>query len=167
MKSSRIAHLLPVVMRRAIEFSSPLAAVLGVMEAMHAPSEAALSAFHEVVNPYAAPERFVPYLASWVGLEPVLDERGAISSGTARLRELVAASNRLAKWRGTARGLILFLEIATGLQGFEVAEPRPFHFTLTLPPGAAPHRPLIERIVSSEKPAYVTAEIIDTAAETI
>lgn len=161
MKSRQIAHLLPVVMRRALEFSSPLEAVLGVMEAMHAPSEAALRNFHDVVNPYAAPERFVPYLASWIGLEPVLDERGRISSGVSRLRELVAASNMLAKWRGTARGLLLFLEIATGLQGFTVDEPRPFHFVLTLPADAAAHRPLIERIVSSEKPAYVTAEIVE------
>lgn len=161
MRSRQIAHLLPFVMRRAIEFSPPLGAILGVMEAMHAPSEAALRRFHEVVNPYAAPERFVPYIAGWAGLEPVLDERGEISSGTARLRELVAASNRLAKWRGTARGLILFLEIATGLRGYSIDEPRPFHFVLTLPAGAAAHRPLIERIVSSEKPAYVTAEIVD------
>jgi phage tail-like protein len=161
MRSRQIAHLLPFVMRRAIELSPPLGAILGVMEAMHAPSEAALRRFHEVVNPYAAPERFVPYIAGWAGLEPVLDERGEISSGTARLRELVAASNRLAKWRGTARGLILFLEIATGLRGYSIDEPRPFHFVLTLPAGAAAHRPLIERIVSSEKPAYVTAEIVD------
>ena len=162
MKSGQIAYLLPVVMRRTLELSSPLAAILGVMEAMHEPSEAALRRFHDVVNPYAAPERFVPYLASWVGLEPVLDERGGISSGTARLRELVAASNMLAKWRGTARGLLLFLEIATGLRGFVIDEPRPFHFVLTLPSGAAAHRPLIERIVNSEKPAYVTAEIVET-----
>lgn len=159
MNSRRIAHLLPAVMRRTLEFSPPLAAILGVMEAMHAPSEEALRRFHEFVNPYAAPERFVPYVAGWVGLELVLDERGGISAGSARLRELVAASSMLAKWRGTARGLLLFLEIATGLQGFEVSEPRPFHFVLTLPPGAAAHRELIERIVSSEKPAYVTAEI--------
>lgn len=162
MRSGQIAHLLPAVMRRTLEFSSPLGAILGVMEAMHAPSEAALRAFQDVVNPYAAPERFVPFLASWVGLEPVLDERGEISSGTARLRELVAASNVLAKWRGTARGLVLFLEIATGLRGFTIDEPRPFHFVLALPPGAGAHRALVERIVKSEKPAYVTAEIVET-----
>jgi phage tail-like protein len=162
MKSRQIAHLLPAVIRRTLGSSPPLAALLGVMEAMHAPSEAALRAFRDVIDPYAAPERFVPYLASWVGLEPVLDERGEISSGTSRLRELVAASHRLAKWRGTARGLVLFLEIATGLRGFAIDEPRPFHFTLTLPPGATAHRSLIERIVMSEKPAYVTAEILET-----
>jgi phage tail-like protein len=158
----QIAHLLPVVFRRALDFSPPLTAVLGVMEAMHGPSELALRDFHDAVNPYAAPERFVPYLASWVGLEPVLDEAGGISSGTARLRELVAASSTLARWRGTARGLVLFLEIATGLTGFVVDEPRPFHFILTLPADAAPHRELVERIVGSEKPAYVTAEIVVT-----
>lgn len=162
MKSAQIAHLLPVVFRRALELSGPLAAVLGVMEAMHTPSEEALRDFDGTVNPYAAPERFVPYIASWVGLEPVLDERGGISSGTAHLRDLVAASSTLAKWRGTARGLVLFLEIATGLRGFTIDEPRPFHFVLTLPPGAAPHRELIERIVSTEKPAYVTADINET-----
>lgn len=162
MKSRQIAHLLPAVMRRTLAFSPPLTALLGVMEAMHTPTEAALRGFRDVMNPYAAPERFVPYLASWVGLEPVLDERGEISSGISRLRELVAASHMLAKWRGTARGLVLFLEIATGLRGFAIEEPRPFHFVLALPPGAAVHRSLIERIVGSEKPAYVTAEIVET-----
>jgi phage tail-like protein len=162
MKSRQIAHLLPVVFRRALEFSPPLAALLGVMQAMHAPSEEALRKFRDVIHPYAAPDRFVPYLASWVGLEPVLDERGGISSGTPRLRELVAASSMLAKWRGTARGLVLFLEIATGIRGFAIDEPRPFHFVLTLPAGTAPHRELIERIVSMEKPAYVTAAFVET-----
>jgi hypothetical protein len=89
-------------------------------------------------------------------------------SGPSRLRELVACAAELSRWRGTRRGLLQFLHTATGLTGFEVEEqprrpdgrPRPFHFVLRGPGEAAAFRPLIERIVESEKPAYVTCDIV-------
>ena len=158
MKRQRIAELLPTVFRRALPQSSPLVAILGVMEAMHAPSEAALAHFGDALNPRTAPDRFVPYLASWMGLDFVAG--GATPIDLSRLRELIAMSNTLAKWRGTATGLILFVEIATGLRGFSVEEPRPFHFVLHAPLAAEPHRELIERIVATEKPAYVTSDVV-------
>jgi hypothetical protein len=88
-------------------------------------------------------------------------------SGMSRLRELVASAAELARWRGTRRGLLQFLHTATGMTGFEVDEeprwpdgrPRPFHFVLRGPGVAVQMRPLIERIVESEKPAYVTCDI--------
>ena len=157
MKRARIAELLPTVFQRALSFSPPLRAILGVMEAMHAPSETALAHFGDALNPRTAPDRFVPYLASWMGLDFVSE--GATPIDLSRLRELIAMSNVLAKWRGTATGLILFVEIATGLRGFRVEEPRPFHFVLHAPSSAEPYRELIARIVATEKPAYVTSQI--------
>lgn len=158
MKRERIAELLPTVFRRALPHSPPLAAVLGVMEAMHGPSENALAHFGDALNPRTAPDRFVPFLASWTGLDFVSE--GATPIDLSRLRELIAMSSILAKWRGTATGLILFVEIATGLRGFSVEEPRPFHFVLRAPLAALPWQELIERIVATEKPAYVTSDVV-------
>ncbi len=158
MKRERIAELLPTVFRRALPHSPPLAAVLGVMEAMHGPSEKALAHFGDALNPRTASDRFVPFLASWTGLDFVSE--GATPIDLSRLRELIAMSSVLAKWRGTATGLILFVEIATGLRGFSVEEPRPFHFVLHAPLAALPWQELIGRIVLTEKPAYVTSDVV-------
>lgn len=157
MRRERIAELLPTVFRRALKQSPLLAATLAVMEAMHAPSEEALARFGDALNPRTADDRFVPYLASWMGLEHVAS--GATPIDLTRLRELIAMASTLAKWRGTAHGLILFLEIATGLRGFRVDEPRPFHFVLRAPAAAEPQRELVARIVAAEKPAYVTSAL--------
>jgi hypothetical protein len=145
------------------------------------------------LNPRRAPDPFVPYLAGWVDLDRMtgldvmapedrraggVSARDAVAmaaatvaampvSGLSRLRELVASAAELARWRGTQRGLLQFLQTATGVTGFEVDEEprwpdgrlRPFHFVLHGPEEAAALRPLIERIVESEKPAYVTCDI--------
>ncbi len=180
MKRAAIERLLPEVYRRTVREGGPLAALLDVMEALHRPSEAALADIHAVLNPYRAPDAFVPVLAAWLDLERLFDVptagevpaaslRRPISSGLGRLRELVASAAHLSQWRGTARGLLRFLEIATGLRGFSVEErvpgeggrPKPFHVRIRMPKAAVPHRPLVERIIEHEKPAYVTYELLD------
>jgi P2-related tail formation protein len=129
-------------------------------------------------NAYGTPDIFVPYLACWVDLDrffpfysaqPMDIQRAVdpISSGTGQLRELIAAAAYLSQWRGTAKGLKLFLETATGMNGFELMEnvadengnPRPFHICIVAPPDAERHIALIERIVIQEKPAYVSYEL--------
>jgi phage tail-like protein len=165
MTRAEIAQLLPLVIQRSVDRSPPLAALLGVMESMHEPSLAVLATFDAVLNPFTTPDRFVPVLASWLGLEPILELRSdgsaGISSGTGRLRELAAASARLGKWRGTAKGLLEILAVATGVSGFTIDEARqPFHFDLHVPAAAAVHGDLIDRIVAMEKPAYVTCNVI-------
>jgi phage tail-like protein len=181
MKRAAIERLLPEVYRRTVREGGPLAALLGVMEALHRPSEEALTDVHDVFSPYRAPDAFVPVLASWLDLERLFDVptdgdvaaaslRRPISTGLGRLRELVASAAHLSQWRGTSRGLLRFLEIATGLSGFAVEErvpgrdgrPRPFHVRVRMPKGAVAHRPLVERIIEHEKPAYVTYELLDS-----
>jgi hypothetical protein len=115
-------------------------------------------------------------LARWLDLDRLFERRPTgedlplrqlMPAGLGRLRELIAMAAELSKWRGTKRGLLLFLQTATGLQGFEVDEkvpgddglPRPFHLRVKVPPGGLELKGLIERIVSSEKPAYVTYEL--------
>ena len=176
MKKSQIKRLLPAVFQAAVQPGNPLFAILDVMEMMQAPSESALDRLAMTFDPYRAPDAFVPYLASWVDLEVLLDVprsrsatlTPALSTGLGRLRELTRAAATLSHWRGTRKGLSLFLETATGSTGFIVDElvadsgagVRPFHLRITAPKDLAEHRILIERIVELEKPAYVTYELV-------
>jgi phage tail-like protein len=172
-KPADAALLLPGVFQRAIVPGSPLAALLAIMEALHAPDEAALDNLADTFHPLRAPDRFVAFLARWVDLDEYLVADAAtgvatLPSGHGNLRLLVGAATELSKARGTARGLIRFLEVATGVTGFSIDEqplaedgrPRPFHFRVSAPAEAAPLQSLVERIVASEKPAYCTAEVV-------
>jgi phage tail-like protein len=161
MRSSEIQRLLPGVFQRTVEPGRPLAALLEVMEALHAPSEAVLAELDALFDPYRAPDAFVPLLAYWVDLDL------RVTTGLGRTRELVAAAVEISRWRGTARGLRLFLQTATGLRDFALEEnvpgpdglPRPFHVSVRAPGSLTPHRALLERIIEREKPAYVTYEL--------
>jgi len=174
MKKERIKGLLPPVFQSTAVPGNPLFTILELMETMHAPSESALDHLHENFDPNRAPDAFVPYLAGWVDLDVLLDmprrenvsSTPSLSTGLGRLRELTAAAVTLSKWRGTRRGLCLFLETATGAKGFQVDEQpqvegkvKPFHLRITVPGGLLAHRNLIERIVELEKPAYVTYDL--------
>jgi phage tail-like protein len=175
MKRNEIEHLLPGVFQRTSQPGNPLLALLAVMEALHTPSEAALDQLDAFFNPYRTPDRFVPYLTRWVDMDRLFGDSARSAdatlppfpSGTGRLRELIAAAAYLSKWRGTAKGLRLFLETATGLPGYEIngqvsgsdGRPRPFHVAIRAPAQAEPYRVLIERIIEMEKPAYVTYEL--------
>lgn len=178
MKREEIENLLPQVIRQTLRPGSALNALLEVMELLHEPAEDVLAHLETYFNVYSTPDIFVPYLASWVDLDrfyPYFSEQprelqrtvDPISTGTGQLRELIAAAAYLSQWRGTAKGLKLFLETATGMNGFELVEnvedaggnPRPFHIRILAPSDAAPHVALIERIVEQEKPAYVSYDL--------
>jgi phage tail-like protein len=176
MRRREIEHLLPAVFQEAVHEGTPIFAILEVMEALHVPSEEILASIDTFFNPYRAPDRFVPFLARWMDLdwllvEPTGDDSAAPSqplpSGLGRLRELVTSAAELARWRGTRYGLTRFLEIATGIHGFVIDEQvagtdgavRPFHLRVTGPAAAASWQPMVDRIVSVLKPAYVTYEL--------
>jgi phage tail-like protein len=179
MKRAEIERLLPAVFQRAQPEGSPLAALLDVMEEMHAPSERVLEQLVTFFNPRWTEERFLTMLAHWVNLHriypqqpfgaPSLDWSSRITAmEPGHLRELIAEAAALAQLRGTALGLRRFLEIATGQQPFELdeavvdehGETVPFHVRVIAPQQARVQRELIERIVELEKPAYVTYEIV-------
>jgi phage tail-like protein len=176
MKRSEIEHLLPDVFQRTVVEGSPIAAVLDAMADLITPCEDTLEQLDGFFDPYRAPDRFVPMLASWVDLDRFLadspEEFGTAAiprfpAGLGSLRELVANAAYLSKWRGTAAGLVKFLETATGLEGFSVDEhpltddgsPRPFHVVVNASANARTYERLINRIVDMEKPAYVTYEV--------
>lgn len=172
MRKEEIAVLLPEAFRDAVRERSPLDAILGAMEALHAPSERILDNLDSHIDPRRATDDFLPYLSSWVDLDRYLDWSGApgvsephYAAGLIRLRELIAAAADLGKWRGTMRGLTSFLEVATGLSGFRIEEnppgalggpPREFHIRVHAPAVAKPLAALVQRIVEGEKPAYLT-----------
>jgi phage tail-like protein len=177
MRRAEIERLLPSVYQLALHPvdgwglapDERLGAVLDAMETLHDPIEGTLDGLDAWLDPRRAPDPFVPYLAGWVDLDRLAGgEATMAAAGTDRLRELVAAASDLARWRGTSRGLLRFLRIATGLDGFSAEEdppgadgrPRPFHVIIRGPAEAASMRPLVERIVESEKPAYVTCDIV-------
>jgi phage tail-like protein len=169
MRRAEIERLLPAVFQRTVRDGEILAALLDVMETLHAPSEEALAHVERFFDPRRAPDAFVPTLARWVDLDRILINEGVsggdpLPSGVGRLRELIATAAELARWQGTRRGLLLFLETATGEPGFAIDEvvpdsdgrPRPFFLKIRCPTAATPYRDLIDRIVSQEKPAYVS-----------
>jgi len=175
MKRREIEQLLPVVFQRTLRADDALTAILEAMEALHAPSEEVLQQLERFFHPYRSPDHFVPYLASWVDLDRLFTDSlqnaevavPPLATGMGRLRELIAAAAFLSKWRGTTKGLQRFLETATGVNGFLIEEqvsdndglPRPFHIAIRAPTETQPFQDLIERIISMEKPAYVTYEL--------
>ena len=84
MRSLEIQRLLPGVFQRTLEPGRPLSALLDVMEALHAPSEAVLANLEALFNPYRTPDAFVPFLAQWVDVDL------PVTTGLGCLRELVA-----------------------------------------------------------------------------
>lgn len=176
MKQTQIEKLLPWVYQRTAQPGNPLTALLEVMQDLHAPVEATLGYLESMFDPRRTLDSFVPYLAGWVDLGVLLDvSRGggfspsmAFPTGIGRLRELTASAARLSEWRGTKKGLQLFLRIATGSDGFAIDERvigpdgkiKPFHLQVSAPKEMFSHRMLLERIIELEKPAYVTYELI-------
>ena len=170
MKRAAIEPLLPNNFRRTLAPGSPLAALLDVMEDLHAPSEEVLAGEDAYFDSRRTPDRFVPYLAGWVDLAALLEEGRAhggpppeFPSGSGRLRELISLASYFSRWRGTLAGVRRFLEVATGETGFAIDENpggRAFHLAVRAPRSSEGYRALIERIVELEKPAHVTFELV-------
>ncbi len=154
MQSPEIARLLPGIFQRGMRPGEPLAALVDVMAGLLTPAEGAYEGLAAALDPRRAPDAFVRFLARWVDLDLPLQ------TGLGQLRELVAAAAELAKWRGTERGLVRFLELATGLRGFRVdqggAGGRPFHLTVVAPAEAESLKRTVCAIIEREKPVYTT-----------
>lgn len=183
MKSYEIAQLLPEVFQRTVVFQrtlragNPLTGLLKVMEALQAPSEDILQRLDSFFDPRRTKDEFVPYLAYWADLTRLFDETqtasgqygfssSSLATGLGRLRELIASAAYLSQWRGTKKGLLRFLQTATGFVNFDIQEnvdlagkPRPFHVSIRAPKESEQYSVLISRIVELEKPAYVTYEL--------
>jgi phage tail-like protein len=173
LQPAEIERLLPDIIARTVRPGNPLGALLDVMADLLSPSEDVLGQLDRYFDPYRTPERMVPYLAGWVDVAWLIagssDARPALyAPGSGWLREVVATAVDLSQWRGTAAGLVRFLETATGVAGFVVQDQstppeatlKPFHIRVVAPAAARPFQPVIERIVATQKPAYVTSELV-------
>lgn len=174
MDRTQIPRFLPENYRiAAARPDSPLSAMLAVMEGMHAPAEMVIDNLDAYVSPFQAPDPFVLLQASWLGIDRYFDWSGdrpgagapRFRTGIGPLRLLVAEAAELGRERGTRDALIRFLETATGIRGFTVAEgapdgaPLPFHFTVRAPAAAAPLEDFILRIIEGERPAHATFDL--------
>lgn len=180
MDKDQILRFLPENYRfAASDARGPMAALLGVMEELHAPDETIIEHIDDYISPYRAPDDFVMLQASWLGLDRYFEWSGGrpgagrpvYRAGLNQLRLLVAEAAELLRQRGRTATLLRFLEVATGVRGFRVAEEsaegrRPFHFTLEAPFEARPLERLVARIVDGERPAHATYTIEFAAAAT-
>ncbi|WP_020587967.1 phage tail protein [Desulfobacter curvatus] len=168
MEKHKIIPLLPGIFQQSAKPGNPLFAFLSVMEVMHADSQTILKNLDSFFDPVRTDENFIRFLLKWVDMDWLIDDEDASGKMIKKdnLRLLIANAWYLSKWRGTAKGLIMFLETATGVKGFLINEnakdekgmPLPFHIIINVPENAVPMLHIIERIIEKEKPAYVTHE---------
>jgi phage tail-like protein len=81
---------------------------LGALDTVLAPVVGTLDNFDAYLDPYLAPDDFLGWLATWVGM--TIDE----SWTSERRRQVVARAVELYRLRGTATGLAEQIEIHTG-----------------------------------------------------
>ncbi len=180
MQASDIAKFLPENYRLAARRSDgATAALLAVMEDLHARDEEIIANFDRYISPWRAPDDFVMLQASWFGLDRYFDWTGGragagqpiFAGGAANLRLLVAEAAELMRRRGMGATLLRFLELATGTRGYALREGAPdnplraFHFTLSAPARVQPLHDLITRIVDGERPAHASYSIMFEAAD--
>jgi phage tail-like protein len=104
---SRLLQFLPGIFSEGEE-SSFLARYLLIFETIFDSVDLTIGQLPSYFAPDSAPEEFLPWLASWVGL--VLDEGWPVE----RRRAVLANAMELHRWRGTVRGMTEHLLLYTG-----------------------------------------------------
>lgn len=161
-----LRSLLPQIMQQTVKPGSVSETILTAMASFVTPLEDRMQSLDVLYDAERTEARFVEFLAQCVNLGWVHDA-GIEQSN---LRRLIANSRELSLFRGTVEGLRRFLEIATGIAGFEIYEGaqqetasgscfRPFHLRVLYPAQASAQANMIARIVEHEKPAYMTFEV--------
>lgn len=169
MASVPLLPLLPEVFQVCAPSSAPLRAIAAVAGDMQAPVQEVLDSLDRVVDPFRTPEALLGYLSRWVDLGWLtLPEPGSVTGAAmgiepARQRDLIANAADLSARRGTPSGLLRFLQLATGQEGFGIdVDPEAFHLRVRVPSTASDQIEIIRRIVGGVKPAHVTAEVLET-----
>jgi phage tail-like protein len=81
---------------------------LWIVQHLFGSIEETLDVIHSYFDPYEAPEKFLPWLASWSAM--ILDEDWPL----AKKRRLIRKAIELYRIRGTVKGLKLFISLFTG-----------------------------------------------------
>lgn len=165
MARTSLLAALPQVFADAHIDGAPLAAVVAAGDGMQHPVADTLDHLETAVDPFRATEALVCYLASWVDLDWLTipegnrRSRSTLPGGVDPLRDLIGAAADLSARRGTAPGMVRFLELATRVTGFAVTDAGNFRLLVRVPAAAEPQRDAVARIVAVLKPAHVTAEL--------
>ena len=124
---------------------------LAIFEAIWEPLEMRQDYVHMYLDPRTCPASFLPWLASWFGLDV------NAHWPEARLRSLLTEIIELYRWRGTKYGLARMIELCTGAAA-EVtenpAEPFIFRVRVTPPEGTVLEKEFVEDLILTHKPAY-------------
>jgi phage tail-like protein len=144
---------------------------LMIVETIFSSVERTVDNVHYYFDPAVAPEEFLPWLASWVGVE--LDENMPV----AKRRAAIARAGSLYRWQGTRRALREHLQAYAGrapliVENFEgmrlgqdaalgvntpLGRPRPNTIAITVLVDRLDEvdEDVLRRIVEREKPAHV------------
>jgi len=158
---------LPPAMRATLAPGTPMHDIVAVMSGIVAERAAVIDAAASLFDPSTTPEAFLPWLAEWYGfdwlfVDPADPRRAlpmarAFPTGAARLRALLVAWPQLTHRRGSADGLRLTLELATGLQSIAVHHvPARQHVSAFLLNRSSDLQPWLARLIASERPAHMT-----------
>lgn len=156
----------------------PTEKLLGSLEAEFNPSRA-----QEALLPMLAHWLNIDrlYKPESLGEQRAIWARRTAPTEVGYLRELLTRAVELSRWRGTCYGLQAMLSTATGVNTYRIyenvgikqatdagawqpdleGEPIPFHLLVIIPDAAQRYIALIQRIIHQEKPAYVTATILN------
>ncbi|NTU81479.1 MAG: phage tail protein I [Chloroflexales bacterium] len=141
--------------------------LLLAFEGILGPLEGMIDQLAGYFDPQLAPPALLPWLASW--LDIALDEAWPEE----RRRALIAEAAELHRWRGTRRGLRRAIMLYTGVEpaiiepweaqsganGPELP-PNGFRVILNIPDRASIDETRLRRIITGEKPAHTTFELV-------
>ncbi len=111
-RDSYIKWLPSIYQRADVNGKNFLRDYLWIIQHMFASVDETLESVHKFFDPYEAPERFLPWLASWTAM--VVEEDWPVE----KKRRLIRKALELYRIRGTVKGLKLFLSL------FSAAEPK-------------------------------------------
>ena len=152
----RWAELLPSVYQATMRTrpDGPLPVLLKCMDSMLAPVEREIEDFEAVLDPLRTRRPFLPMLGSW--LAAGTREEDALPPN----RAWVAGAVDLAQRRGTARGLLETLRLATGMRDFSLEEKTErFHVSIRAPLAAKGLQDALSRLIERQRPAHITYDL--------
>jgi phage tail-like protein len=163
---------LPTIYRE-VDFIGRL---LKIFEQSFEPAVESWQVLWAYLDPHTAPSALLPFLAHWVGWP------GQVPWDEVKQRQLIRRAIEIYRWRGTQRGLRLYLHLYTGLpenqilieeaftRSFELGQARlgsntllgrgrPFHFRVRLVCDTQViDESLVRSIIEQEKPAFCSYE---------
>jgi len=173
--NSSYIDLLPEIYGR----SDFLKRLLTIFEEGYDPSVQTLTHLWAYLDPLTAPKAMLPFLAKWVAWE--MNPRWELK----QQRRLIRNAVDLYRWRGSRRGVRLYIQLFTGLAEEQInieesfntsfvlgqanlrGNPtlgggKAFHFTVTLYPRSVDEidEALIHEVIEEAKPAFCTYDLL-------